>query len=411
MPKKRYTDCMKNKPSVAVIVIPTYNEADNIGRMIEYLNKKTFVDIKNKKVNKKDWLMKILVVDGNSPDGTGKVVEKEAKKYPNVFLYTETSKDGIGAAYLKGFKYAMEHLKADFVFEFDGDFQHPPETIPVMLKAMEEGYDYVIGSRKIKGGSNPKGWGLKRVFFSEVGGFTARFMMFFPFKNFFKVTDPTTGLKVTRVKGFVDKMDMDYSRLLTRSFGYKLQLLFETLKMGAKFKEIPLQFHVRNAGESKIEASTAKDIFRVAFLLRWKDDFTQKFLKFGTVGGVGFVINTVGARFFKSAMIQPDSNVSLINGIANALAAEIAIVSNFTFNNIWTFSKEKITKVSTLFSKFITFNLSSLITGIIIPSTLVGALTYFFGDHLFIYQVIAIFCLTIPLNWFVYNKFIWKKKA
>ncbi len=401
----------KTSKPVAVIVIPTYNEADNIGRMIEYLNTKTFVDIKNLNHNlTQNWQMKILVVDGNSPDGTGKIVEKEAKKYNNTFLYTETSKDGIGAAYLKGFKYAIEQLKADFVFEFDGDFQHPPETIPVMLKAMEDGFDYVIGSRKIPGGSNPKGWGFKRVFFSEVGGFTARFIMFFPFKNFFKVTDPTTGLKITRVKGFVDKMDMNYNRLLTRSFGYKLQLLFETLKMGAKFKEIPLQFHVRNAGESKIESKTAKDIFRVAFLLRWQDDFTQKFLKFGTVGGVGFVINTLGAKLFKSALINPESNISLLNGICNAMAAEISIISNFIFNNIWTFSQEKITDRSKLISKFLTFNLSSVVSGILIPSAVIALLTALFGDHLFLYQIIAIFGLTIPLNWIIYNNVIWKNK-
>lgn len=396
---------MKTKQETAVIVIPTYNEADNIGRMIEYLNTKTFP-----KIDKK-WNMQILVVDGNSPDGTGKVVQTEAKKYANTHLLTETSKDGIGAAYLKGFKYAMEKLQADYVFEFDGDFQHPPETIPVMLQAMDDGYDYVIGSRKIKGGSNPKGWGFKRVFFSEFGGLTARFIMFFPFKNFFKVTDPTTGLKVTRVKGFIDKMDMDYSRhLLTRSFGYKLQLLFETLKMGAKFKEIPLEFHVRNAGESKIEPKTAKDILLVAIKLRWYDDFTQKFLKFGIVGGFGFVVNTLGAKIFKGLMITPESNISVLNGVANAMAAELAIISNFTWNNIWTFKENRITNTSKLLSKFFTFNISSLITGIVIPSTVIAILTMLFGDQLFLYQIIAIFGLTIPLNWFVYNKFIWKKK-
>lgn len=401
----------KNK-QVAVIVIPTYNEADNIGRMIEHLNTKTFPDIIAKKDGlTQDWALKILVVDGNSPDGTGKVVEKMAKKYKDVYLLTETSKDGIGAAYLKGFKYAMDKLSADFVFEFDGDFQHPPQTIPPMLKAMEEGYDYVIGSRKIKGGSNPKGWGFKRVFFSEVGGFTARFMMFFPFKNFFKVTDPTTGLKVTRVKGFIDKMNMDYkNHLLTRSFGYKLQLLFETLKMGAKYKEVPLEFHVRNAGESKIEASTAKDIFKVAFLLRWQDEFTQKFLKFGIVGGFGFVVNVLGAKIFKSALGSTILSVSILNGVANALAAELSIISNFTWNNLWTFKKEKITKPSELASKFLAFNLSSVVSGIIIPSTVISILTALFGDRLFLYQIIAIFGLTVPLNWVIYNFFIWKKK-
>ena len=392
----------KSQKPVAVIVIPTYNEADNIGRMIEYLNTKTFIDIENKKNDlTQDWDMKILVVDGNSPDGTGKVVEKEAKKYSNTFLYTETSKDGIGAAYLKGFKYAMEHLKADFVFEFDGDFQHPPETIPVMLKAMEDGYDYVIGSRKIKGGSNPKGWGFKRVFFSEVGGFTARFMMFFPFKNFFKVTDPTTGLKVTRVKGFIDKMDMDYSRLLTRSFGYKLQLLFETLKMGAKFKEVPLQFHVRNAGESKIESKTAKDIFRVAFLLRWYDDFTQKFLKFGTVGFVGFLVNAIFLNLFSKFMGAP---------WPWTLSAELSIISNFILNNAWTFKSQKISGQGKILSKFFQFNLSSV--GAIIIQSIFGTIAeLIFGpDHKTLYLAVIIVFLVLPYNWFMYNKFIWKNK-
>ncbi|MDD3998897.1 MAG: glycosyltransferase [Candidatus Shapirobacteria bacterium] len=391
--------------STAVIIIPTYNEAENIGNMIDYLNTKTFPPLSTK------WDLKILVVDGNSPDGTGKIVEEKSKKYKNTFLLNETSKDGLGAAYLKGFKFALDKLAADFVFEFDGDFQHPPETIPVMLQALADGYDYVIGSRKIEGGSNPKGWGFKRVFFSEVGGFTARFIMFFPFKNFFKVTDPTTGLKATRVKGFVDKMDLDWtgSRLLSRSFGYKLQLLFETLKMGAKYKEIPLEFHVRNAGESKIEAKTAKDIFLVAIKLRWRDDLTQKFIKFAIVGGIGFIVNIVGGRIFKNLLAPVILSVSLLNGVANALAAELSIISNFTWNNLWTFSKEKITGSAKIIPKFLAFNASSAITGIAIPSLVIGLLTTFFGDHFLIYQVIAIFALTIPLNWIVYNKIIWKK--
>jgi len=395
----------KSIKSTAVIIIPTYNEAENIGKMIEYLNTKTFVDIKNKKNNLSyDWQMKILVVDGNSPDGTGKIVQNLSKKYKNTFLYTETSKDGIGAAYLKGFKYAKDELKADFVFEFDGDFQHPPETIPVMLKAMEEGYDYVIGSRKVKGGSNPKGWGFKRVFFSEVGGFTARLMMFFPFKNFFKVTDPTTGLKVTRVKGFIDKMDLDWkgSRLLTRSFGYKLQLLFETLKMGAKFKEIPLQFHVRNAGESKIEAKTAKDIFRVAFLLRWRDDFTQKFLKFGTVGFIGYLVNAIFLNIFSKSWS--------IEWLSWFLSTELAIISNFILNNFWTFKKDKISGINQLFGKFFQFNFTSM--GALLIQTVAGSIgvKFFGGNSRQILLPFIIIFLVLPYNWFMYNTVIWKNK-
>jgi dolichol-phosphate mannosyltransferase len=387
-----------------VIVIPTYNEADNIGKMIDYLSTKTFPPLEKK------WDMKILVVDGNSPDGTGKVVTEKSKTYSHVHLLTETSKDGLGAAYLKGFKYAIEQLKADFIFEFDADFQHPPESIPVMLDAVDDGYDYVVGSRKIKGGSVPSDWGWDRKVFTYLGGFVGQFILFFPFKRFFQVTDATTGLKVTRVKGFADHLDLDFGHLYSKSFGYKLQLLFETLKLGAKFKEIPLSFQDRTAGESKIEPQTAKDILRVVILTRWYDDFTQKFLKFGIVGGFGFVVNTLGAKIFKSMLITPESNISLLNGLCNAMAAELAIISNFIWNNLWTFATDKLSGSSAVILKFITFNLSSVVTGIVIPSIVIAILTSFFGDHLFIFQIIAIFGLTIPLNWFVYNKFIWNKK-
>lgn len=396
--------------STAVIVIPTYREADIIGKTIDVLCTDTFAKIKKREGGLSwDWQMKILVVDGNSPDGTGKVVEDRAKKYDNLFLFMETSKDGLGAAYYKGFKYAIEKLKADFLFEFDSDLQHPPSTIPIMLKKMEEGYDYVIGSRKIRGGSNPKGWGFKRVFFSEIGGFVARVIMFFPFRNFWRVTDPTTGLKVTRVKGFADKMDLtDFKHLHSRGFGYKLQLLYETLQMGARFTEIPLQFNVRTTGESKIEPQTAKEIFRVCFIMRWHDEFTQKFLKFGLVGGFGFIVNVVGARLFKPLLLSTGLGVSLANGIANGLAAEVSIISNFIWNNLWTFKAEKITG-GKIITKFLTFNLSSIVNGIVIPSAIITLLTSLFGDHFFLYQVIAIFGLTIPLNWLTYNRVIWKK--
>lgn len=409
---KGYTLKMNHPTNIAVIVIPTYNEAENIGKMIEYLNTKTFLDINNKIGGlTQDWQMKILVVDGNSPDGTGKVVQQYSSKYPNTSLLTETSKDGLGAAYFKGFKYAMEKLKADFVFEFDADFQHPPETIPGMLKTMEDGYDYVIGSRKIKGGEEPKGRDLSRMLLTEVGGLAARFILFFPFKYFFQVTDPTTGLKITRVKGYLDKTDLDYNRLYSKKFGYKVQLLLETLDMGAKFKEVPLQFQNRESGQSKFEPDTSKEILWSCIQTRWNQPFVRRFVKFGIVGGFGFIINAVGARFFKSILLTPDSNISIVNGISNALAAELAIISNFTWNNLWTFSKNRITSPAIILPKFLTFNLSSLTTGIAIPSTIIAILTAIFGDQLFLYQVIAIFGLTVPLNWIIYNKVIWKTKT
>lgn len=392
---------MKKLP-IAVIVIPTYNEAGSIGKMIDHLFTITFPKIK-------DWTCQVLVVDDTSPDGTYKVVQALQKKYSNLFLSLSPSKNGIGAAYVRGFKYAMKELGADVVIEMDGDFQHPPKLIPVLLKEINDGYDYVMGSRKVRGGSNPKGWGFKRVFFSEVGGFSARFFLFFPTKNFFRITDPTGGFKASRVRGFVDTMDMDH--LYSRSFGYKLEFLYKMVQLGAKTKEVPLQFHVRTQGESKIEPQTAKDILRTVLLLRWNDSTTQKFMKFGTIGLFGFVINKVGLDIFAKLLSNLINVVGLRNTVANALAAEVSIISNFILNNLWTFKNEKLVWGGKLIKKFTTFNLSSVVSGIIIPSLVIGIGTQIFGDtYRTLFLVLAVFAITVPLNWFIYNLVIWKKR-
>lgn len=393
---------MKKLP-IAVVVIPTYNEADSIGKMIDHLFTITFPKIK-------DWDCKVLVVDDTSPDGTYKVVQEKQKMYKDLFLSLSAKKAGIGGAYVRGFRYAMKELDADVVIEMDGDFQHPPKLVSVLLQEINDGYDYVMGSRKIKGGSNPKGWGFKRVFFSEVGGFVARTILFFPTKMFLKVTDPTTGLKASRVKGFVDTMDMDH--LYSRSFGYKLEFLYKMIKLGAKVKEIPMAFNVRTAGESKIEPQTAKDIFRTVILLRWNDPTTQKFLKFGTIGMAGFIINKVGLDVFAKILTNLIDVVGLRNTVANALAAEVSIISNFVFNNLWTFKNEKLVWGQKLIKKFTTFNLSSVISGIIIPSLVIGIGTQAFGDaYRTLFLIIAVFFITVPLNWFIYNTIIWRKKS
>lgn len=390
------------KLPVAVIVIPTYNEAGTIGEMIEHLFKVIFPTIP-------DWNCHILVVDDTSPDGTYKVVQALQKKYKDLFLSLSATKAGIGGAYVRGFRYAMKELGADVVIEMDGDFQHPPKLVPVLLKEINDGYDYVLGSRKIKGGSNPKGWGFKRVFLSEVGSLTARFILFFLTKNFFRITDPTGGFKATRVKGFVDTMDMDH--LYSMSFGYKLEFLYKTVMLGAKVKEIPLVFGLRAAGESKIEPQTALEVFRVVSLLRWNDPTTQKFLKFGTIGLFGFVINKVGLDVFAGLLKNLISGVGVRNTMANALAAEVSIISNFILNNLWTFKNEKLVWGSVLLKKFTTFNLSSVVSGIILPSVVIGIGTEVFGDNYrFLFLVLAVFFITVPLNWFIYNLIIWKKK-
>ncbi|MBU2592039.1 MAG: glycosyltransferase [Patescibacteria group bacterium] len=382
------------KRETAVVVIPTFNEVGQTEKMIDHLMAKTFPEIKN-------WECKLLYVDGNSPDGTADLIRKKQKEYENLDLLVEKNKEGIGAAYVKGFRRAMKKHKADLLIEFDSDFQHPPETIPVMLAEIDKGADYVLGSRKIEGGSNPEGWGFKRVFFSEVGGIVARFIMFFPFKSFFQITDPTTGLKASRVKGFVDTMDMD--DLYSKKFAYKLEFLYKMVKLGAKIKEIPLKFGLRTAGESKIAPDTAKDIFKIAVLLRWHDPFTRKFLKFGTVGFVGYLVNASTLWFFASF-------IGLAEWLSWALSTELAIISNFTWNNFWTFKEDQFKEVSKVLGKFLQFNATS--AGALLIQTVAGTvLTGIFGSQ---YRQLllpfVILFLVLPYNWFMYNKVIWKKK-
>ena len=383
---------MNTEKQTAVVVIPTYNEAKVIGKTIDYLFRKTFPKIK-------DWHIKLLVVDDTSPDGTYKIVEERQKEYDDLHLYLNKKKMGIGYAYVVGFRYAMKELKADVVIEFDADLQHPPETIPLMLEKIKNGADYVLGSRKIKGGSNPKGWGLKRIFFSEVGGFVARFILFFPSKAFFQITDPTTGLKASRVKGFVDQMDMD--NLYSKKFGYKLEFLYKMVKLGAKVKEIPLKFQLRKAGSSKIAPDTAKDIFRSVILCRWYDETTQKFLKFGIVGFVGYLVNAFGL-WFLAYLNFPEWLIWL-------LATELAIISNFVWNNLWTFAQEKFTHPLMVAKKFFEFNLTS--AGALVIQTGVGtALSVFLGtQYRQLYLPLIIVFLVLPYNWLMYNKIIWRK--
>lgn len=263
VPNKYYTCIMQNdnKPK-AVIVLPTYNEADNIGKMIDELHNHIFPVIQN-------WQMKILIVDGDSKDGTREIVKDRMSRYDDVYLFLENKKEGIGSAYMNGFKLACFTLGAQAVFEFDADFQHPLNTIPELLNKLDQGYDYIIGSRKIPGGSETKDRNFLRSFLTNAGSFIARIILFFPEETFKIVTDPTSGLRAVRVQNFLEKIDLDPAHLYSKKFGYKLQLLKELMDLKPKYTEIPLQFQNRNAGKSKFELGTIFEILYTCFQTRF----------------------------------------------------------------------------------------------------------------------------------------------
>lgn len=370
-----------------VVIIPTYNEKENIGRMIDVLEQQIFPQIKK-------YRMEILVVDDKSPDGTADVVRQKMKKYSNIIL-SLGEKQGLGAAYKRGMKYAMEKMRADAVIEFDADFQHDPKHIVDLVKKFDQGYDYVIGSRFVKGGSIPSQWSFYRKFLTKYGGLFSRVVLFFPKIN--RIKDVTTGLKLTRVKGVLDKVD--FSKVCN-GFFYKTQMLYQIVNMGAKVVESPLQFKLREKGETKISFGDVIGTFVGVLRLRLTDPETLRFFKFAVVGFIGYVINALGLEGFYRLGVSP--------GLAAALGAELAIISNFTLNNLWTFGQEKITGFKRIVWKFFQFNLTSL-GAVLLQGLVVGGLAWLFGDQLRqLYLVIAIIFFVIPYNYSMYNIFIWK---
>lgn len=240
-----------------VIAMPTFNEAENIGRMIDVLTKEVFPKIKNHQ-------MTLLVIDSHSPDGTWKMVADAHKKHQNVILLDEGGKYGLGKAYIDGFNYANNSLKADAVMEMDADFQHEPKDIPRFLKEFDKGYDYIIGSRYISGGAIPQEWSLDRKLLSVIGNLTYKFGLLM-----FDIHDFTTGYRLARVKGFLD--DIKFEKVFfSSSFTYKTRLLHEMKKRRAKIKEIPIKFQLRRNGDSKMTTNNIIDSLKIIFVI-WKD--------------------------------------------------------------------------------------------------------------------------------------------
>jgi dolichol-phosphate mannosyltransferase len=367
-----------------VIVMPAFNEAENIGPMVDDLLGNEFPKITGAE-------MHLLVVDANSPDGTGEIVKKKMTNYKNLHLLSK-EKGGLGADYVAGFKYAISNLDADAVMEMDADFQHPPRFVKPMVEAYLMGGEYVIGSRYIKGGSVPKEWALFRKMVSFFGNLFIRVVLVKPFLH-----DLTTGFRLTKVKGVLDKIDLD-NLMEPKRFAYKVDLLYQSVKNAKKVVEVPLEFAPRTKEQSKFDTKEMLSTFKVAIILGIKDK--MRFLKFGIVGFIGYLVNALALKLF---------TVSGAPGfIAWSFPVELSIISNFTLNNLWTFKSEKISGIGNLLKKFITFNGTSL--GAMVIQMIAGIL----GDKIFgvgarqLLLPFIILVLVLPYNYFMYNAVIWK---
>jgi len=367
-----------------VIVMAAWNEAENIKRMISTLFDEVFP-----KINAD---MHLLVTDNDSTDGMTQIVEDQMKERKNLHIVQQGAKKGLGNAYVVGFKYAVDRLHADAVMEMDADGQHPPEFVKPMVDAYLKGADYVIGSRYIPGGSVPKEWPIFRKAVSFFGNLFIRIVLLKP-----KIHDLTTGFRLTRVKGVLDKIDLD-NLMEKERFAYKVDLLYQSIKNAKKTVEVPLAFKPRVTDKSKFNTKEMISTFRVAIILGIKDK--QRFIKFAVVGFVGYLVNAIFLKILTVANAP--------GFFAWSIPVEFAIISNFTLNNIWTFKTEKIKGVGNIIKKFLAFNGTSL--GALFIQTIAGNL----GDLAFgvdkrqLLLPFIIVALVLPYNYFMYNAVIWR---
>jgi len=380
---------MKQKDSMrAVIIIPTYNEKENIGRLIEHLESKIFPKIKSQ------FQMHILVVDDTSPDGTAEVVKKLQKKFQNVHLFLNKQKAGLGGAYLKGMIHAVDELKADIMFEMDADFSHDPKVIPQFLEKIIQGNDLVLGSRYIEGGSIPSDWGWHRKLMSRLGNLTIRVII-----TKFDIHDWTTGYRAIKTELFQALRD-EMKRAEFSGYTWQIGFLHKTVRKGFKVTEVPINFIDRTYGQSKLGFEYIKNTLKYIITIRARE--LSGVIKFAIVGFIGFLINYSAMEIFYRAFgISPNN--------AAAIGAELAIISNFTLNNIWTFKDKKITNFNQLVKKFFQFNFTSL-GAIAIQWVIVGLGTNLFGKSLYQLYFFVALAIVMVYNYTMYTKVIWKKK-
>ncbi len=227
------------------IIIPTYNEKENIEKLIE--------EIFNLKIKDSN----IIIVDDNSPDGTAEKAEELSKKFP-IKIIKRPKKLGLGSAYKEGFKYALER-GADLVFEMDADFSHSPQEIPNFIKTADRGYDVVIGSRRIKGGKTI-GWDIFRKF-SSWGAMTISRLIL----NL-KTYDVTSGFRCYK-RRVLESINLD--KINSNGYAFLEEMLFWCEKKGFKIKEIPITFLDRQKGKSKLSGKEIIDFFVTILRLKF----------------------------------------------------------------------------------------------------------------------------------------------
>jgi dolichol-phosphate mannosyltransferase len=229
----------------ALVIVPTYNERENVGRLIAT-------------ALAQDPRIEMLIVDDGSPDGTGALVDEIIEREPRVHVLHRERKLGLGTAYLAGFRWALER-GYDYVFEMDADFSHDPAHLPQFLAAIETA-DVVLGSRYRNGKVTVVNWPMGRLMLSYAANIYARAITGLP------LFDATGGFKCFRRK-VLEAVDLNDVR--SNGYAFQIEVSFRAWRRGFRIVEIPIVFHDRTEGESKMSGHIVREAVLMVWRLRW----------------------------------------------------------------------------------------------------------------------------------------------
>ena len=365
------------------IIIPTYNESQNIINILKSIGSNL----------PKNLLTQAIIVDDNSPDGTGKIVEDYLKNLKKMADYTieiihRKAKDGLGSAILNG----IQHAKGDTIVVMDSDFSHPPQIIPKLIDSVKKyKFDIAVASRYIKGG-NIKGWSFKRKIMSKFATLIAKKGLGIDAK------DPMSGFFAFK-KNILNGLNID-------AIGYKILLEILVKTKNVTITEIPYTFQDRELGSSKLNLKIILDYYKSVWKLyrygkplekqekRSSVKFLSKAARFYTVGASGFVVNYLISLLFAGGI----SDMWYLH--ATIIGITVSITTNFILNKAWTFSDRdfRIKKTLTQYGKFAMF--SSL--GALVQLGMV----YFLVDSIEISYPLALILavMTAAFGNFIFNK-------
>ena len=234
-----------------VIVLPTYNERENLRHALARIREVA---------DGHGVLLHTLIVDDDSPDGTGELADQLAAELPDVSVLHRAGKEGLGKAYIAGFRQALD-LGADMIFEMDADLSHDASYLPHFLRLIDRGADLVLGSRYVKGGG-VENWGMGRRVISRGGCLYAQTILGLPYR------DLTGGYKCFR-RRVLETIDLD--RVDTKGYGFQIEMTYRAHQLGFRIVELPIVFVDRKVGESKM----TNDIVVEAMKNVWKLRFSQ----------------------------------------------------------------------------------------------------------------------------------------